>query len=71
METRLRGYDNVTQMQYLKNEIDRSRVTELETELAKRVRTNNMIQIVLIGILGLYIIIYYLFTILGSLKMFM
>ena len=70
METRLRGFDNVTQMQYLKNEIDRYRVTELEAELAKRVRTNNMIQVALIVILGVYIIIYYLFTILGSLDMF-
>jgi len=71
METRLRGYDNVSQMQYLKNEIDQYRVTELEGELAKRVRTNNMIQIALIVILGVYILIYYMFTILGSLDMFM
>jgi len=71
METRLRGYDNVSQMQYLKNEIDQYRVTELETELAKRVRTNNMIQIALIIILGIYILIYFMFTILGSLDMFM
>jgi len=67
METRLRGYDNVSQMQYLKNEIDRYRVTELEAELDKRVRTNNMIQIALIVILGVYILIYYLFTVIGSL----
>jgi len=71
METRLRGYDNVSQMQYLKNEIDQYRVTELEEELAKRVRTNNMIQVALIVILGMYILIYYMFTILGSLDMFM
>jgi len=71
LETRLRGYDNVSQMQYLKNEIDQYRVTELEAQLAKRVRTNNMIQIALIVILGMYILIYYLFTILGSLDMFM
>ena len=71
METRLRGYDNVSQMQYLKNEIERYRVTELENELHKRVRTNNMIQLTLIGILLLYIILYYLFTIMGSLRVFM
>jgi len=71
METRLRGYDNVSQMHYLKNEIDRYRVTELENELQKRVRTNNIIQLALIGILILYVILYYLFTILGSLKIFM
>ncbi|GHU50717.1 hypothetical protein AGMMS49975_02310 [Clostridia bacterium] len=71
METRLRGYDNVAQMQYLKNEIDKFRLTELENELNKRVRTNNIIQIALLCVLGLYIIIYYLFTILDSLTMFM
>jgi hypothetical protein len=71
METRLRGYDNVSQMQYLKNEIDRYRVTALEQELQARVRKNSIIQVVLLGILGLYIVIYYLFTILASLDMFM
>ncbi|MCL2146648.1 MAG: hypothetical protein FWH52_02460 [Synergistaceae bacterium] len=71
METRLRGYDNVSQMQYLKNEIDRYRVTELENELQRRVRTNNLIQLILLGVLGLYIIIYYLFTVLNSLNMFL
>ena len=71
METRLRGYDNVSQMQYLKNEIDQYRVTELETELEKRVKTNNMIQVSLIIILGFYILIYYLFTVLGSMESFM
>ena len=71
METRLRGYDNTSQMHYLKIEIDRYRTTEMENELAKRVRTNNMIQIALIGVLGLYIIIYYIFTMLGAMSMFL
>ena len=71
METRLRGYDNVSQMQYLKNEIDSFRVTELENELNKRVRTNNIVQLTLICILIMYVVLYYLFTILGSLKIFM
>ena len=71
METRLRGYDNVSQMQYLKNEIDLYRVTELESELTKRVKTNNMIQTALIVILGFYILVYYLFTVLGSMEYFM
>jgi len=70
LETRLRGYDNVSQMQYLKNEIERFRVTQLENELEKRVRTNNFIQLVLLAILGLYIVLYFVFTILGSLAMF-
>ena len=71
METRLRGYDNVSQMQYLKNEIDRFRVTELEHELEKRTRINRLIQIVLIVVLAVYIFLYYLFMVLGSLEMFM
>jgi len=71
METRLSGYDNISQMQYLKNEIDSFRVKELEEELNKRVRKNNLIQITLLAVLGLYIVIYYLFTILASLDMFM
>ena len=71
METRLRGYDNVSQMQYLKNEIDSYRVSALENELQKRVRKNNAIQFALLAILGVYIIIYYLFTVLDSLSMFM
>jgi hypothetical protein len=71
METRLRGYDNVSQMQYLKNEIDHYRVTELENDLSARVRTNDLIQLVLLGILGVYILIYYLFTVLDAMSMFM
>ena len=71
METRLRGYNNVSQMHYLKNEVERYRIRELENELRKRVRTNNMIQLVLIVILIVYIIVYYLFMIMGSLKIFM
>ena len=70
METRLRGYDNVSQMQYFKNEIDRLRITELEIELAKRVQKNNVIQLALVGVLVLYVVIYFIFTILGSIAMF-
>ena len=71
METRLRGYDNVSQMQYLKNEIDRFRVTELENELEKRVRVNNIIQFSLIIILILYIVFFYLFVAIGIMDMLM
>lgn len=71
METRLRGYDNVSQMQYLKNEIDYFRITELENELEKRVRNNSVIQFSLLIILILYIVIFYLFTVLGILDKFM
>ncbi|MFB9324448.1 hypothetical protein ACFFSY_00645 [Paenibacillus aurantiacus] len=70
METRLKGYDNVSQMQYLKNEIDGFRIRALEEELERRQRSNGRIQLTLIGVLAVYIVIYYLFTILDSMKMF-
>lgn len=70
METRLKGYDNVSQMAYLKNELDSFRLRALEDELESRQRSNARIQLVLIMVLGVYIVIYYLFTILSSMKMF-
>lgn len=70
METRLKGYDNISQMAYLKNEIDEFRVKALEEELEKKERSNARLQMVLIAILGIYIFIYYLFTILESMSMF-
>lgn len=70
METRLKGYDNISQMTYLKNEIDEFRIRTLEEELEKRERSNEKIQMVLIIVLGIYIFIYYLFMIMTSMKMF-
>lgn len=70
METRLKGYDNISQMTYLKNEIDEFRVRALEEELEKKESANAKLQMVLILILGIYIFIYYLFTILDSLAVF-
>lgn len=70
METRLKGYDNISQMVYLKNEVDSYRIIALEEDLEKRQRTNSRIQLVLILVLVVYIAIYYLFTILDSIKMF-
>ncbi|GAA0136995.1 hypothetical protein YSY43_38360 [Paenibacillus sp. YSY-4.3] len=70
METRLKGYDNISQMVYLKNEVDSYRILALEEDLEKRQRTNSRIQLVLILVLVVYIAIYYLFTILDSIKMF-
>lgn len=70
METRLKGYDNTSQMAYLKEEIDRFRVTELEKELEKRQESNSRIQLILIVILGIYIFIYYIFMILDAMELF-
>lgn len=70
METRLKGYDNVTQMTFLKNEIDEFRILNLEKELESRKAANERIQWILIGVLVVYIIIYYLFMILQTIDMF-
>lgn len=70
METRLKGYDNVSQMLYLKNEIDEFRIRDLEEELTRREKSNEKLQFVLVVILFAYIIIYYLFSLLQSMKMF-
>lgn len=70
METRLKGYNNISQMAYLKNEFDEFRVRALEDELAKRQKINSRLQLILIVVLAVYIAIYYLFTIMESIKMF-
>lgn len=70
METRLRGYENISQMTYLKNELYELRVTALEDELKRRQDKNSRIQIVLLIVLGLYIIIYYYFQFIDAIKMF-
>lgn len=71
METRLKGYDNISQMVYLKNEVDSYRVLALEEDLERRQRTNARIQLVLIGVLGIYIIIYFAFSVMDSINMFL
>ena len=70
METRLKGYDNISQMAYLKNELDEYRIRALEDELEKRQNTNSRIQLILIVVLMVYIALYYLFMVLTSLEMF-
>lgn len=70
METRLRGYDNVTQMTFLKNEIDEFRILNLEKELDSRKESNERIQFILIIVLGIYISIYFIFNILESIQIF-
>jgi hypothetical protein len=70
MEIRLRGYDNTAQMFYLKNEMDAFRLNNLEKELANRQASNGRWQFVLIIVLGLYLILYFVFQVLSALKMF-
>lgn len=70
METRLKGYNNISQMAYLKNEFDEFRVRALEEELERRERINSRLQMSLILVLVIYIALYYLFMVMSSLKMF-
>lgn len=53
METRLRGYDNISQMTYLKNELYDLRVMSLEDELHRREQKNARMQFVLIVVLAI------------------
>lgn len=70
MQTRLRGYDNTSQMLYFKNEIDAFRMETLEKELAKRKASNSKIQMILVLVLGVYIMAYFLFNVLSAMKLF-
>ncbi|HOQ01947.1 MAG TPA: hypothetical protein PK604_14270 [Acetivibrio clariflavus] len=70
METRLRGYDNISQMTYLKNELYDLRVMFLEDELHRREQKNARMQFVLIVVLVIYIVIYYYFMFVDAIRMF-
>lgn len=70
METRLKGYDNTSQMAYLKNELYDLRVVALEEELNNRKASNERTQFILIIILVVYILVYYYFQFIGAIKLF-
>ncbi|GAE86927.1 hypothetical protein [Acetivibrio straminisolvens] len=70
METRLRGYDNISQMTYLKNELYDLRVVSLEDELNRREQKNARMQFVLILVLVIYVVIYYYFMFVDAIKLF-
>lgn len=70
IETRLKGYDNTSQMAYLKNELYDLRVVALEDELNRRRISNERTQIVLIAVLLVYIVVYYYFQFVGAIKLF-
>ncbi|WP_010248662.1 hypothetical protein [Acetivibrio cellulolyticus] len=70
METRLKGYDNTSQMAYLKNELYDLRVVALEEELNHRKASNERTQFVLVAVLLIYILIYYYFQFIGAIKLF-
>ncbi len=70
METRLKGYDNTSQMAYLKNELYDLRVVALEDELNHRKASNERTQFVLIVVLVIYILVYYYYQFIGAIKLF-
>lgn len=70
METRLKGYDNISQMAYLKNELYDLRVVALEEELNRRKTSNERTQFVLIIVLAIYILVYYYYQFIGAIKLF-
>jgi len=70
IETRLKGYDNTSQMAYLKNELYDLRVAALEEELNRRKASNERTQFVLIAVLLIYIVVYYYFEFINAIKLF-
>jgi hypothetical protein len=70
MQTRLNGYDNTSQMGYLKSELDGIRIERLEQELDRRERKNVQTQFVLLGVLGLYVVAYFYFQFMDAVKLF-
>jgi len=70
MQTRLNGYDNTSQMAYLKNELHDLRIQTLENELKLRERRNIQTQFALIIVLAVYVIIYFYYQFIDAFKMF-
>ncbi|MFZ5988864.1 MAG: hypothetical protein ACOYWZ_17300 [Bacillota bacterium] len=70
MQTRLNGYDNTSQMAYLKNELHDMRIQVLENELKSRQNQNIRVQFALIIILAVYVIIYFYYQFIDAFTMF-
>lgn len=70
MQTRLNGYDNVSQMAYLKNELHEARIRTLEEELKSRQNKNIRVQFGLIAVLAVYVIIYFYYQFMDAIKIF-
>ena len=70
MQTRLNGYDNTSQMAYLKNELNDLRIQTLEKELKARQNKNIKVQFALIFVLIVYVIIYFYYQFLDAFRMF-
>ncbi|NMB34517.1 MAG: hypothetical protein GX992_09895 [Clostridium sp.] len=70
MQTRLNGYDNTSQMAYLKNELHDLRIQILEKELKMRRNQNVRIQFALIFVLAVYVLIYFYHQFMDAFRMF-
>lgn len=70
MQTRLNGYDNTSQMYHLKNELNNVRLKTLEDELELRAKKNMRTQLILVGILAIYVIIYFYFQFIDAMTLF-
>lgn len=70
MQTRLNGYNNTSQMAYLKNELHDLRLNMLEKELKSRETKSVQIQFILVMVLLIYVIIYFYFQFMSAIKLF-
>lgn len=70
MQTRLNGYDNTSQMGYLKSELDSIRLERLEQELCRRERKNIQTQFILLGVLAVYVVSYFYFQFMDAIQLF-
>ncbi len=70
MQTRLNGYDNTSQMAYLKQELHNMRLQTLEDELKTRQRKNVQTQFVLIIVLAVYVVVYFYYQFIDAANLF-
>lgn len=71
MQTRLQGYNNVAQMSYLKEELQQLRLKQLDVELDRRKKKNDIAQFSLVLLIAIYVLIYYYFNFMEGVSLFM
>ncbi|KNY27515.1 hypothetical protein [Pseudobacteroides cellulosolvens] len=70
MQIRLNGYDNTSQMAYLKQELHDLRLQTLEDELKSREAKNIRTQFALILVLTVYVVIYFYYQFIDATRLF-
>ena len=70
MQIRLNGYDNTSQMAYLKQELHNLRLQTLEDELKSRQAKNIRTQFALILVLTVYVVIYFYYQFIDATRLF-